>query len=252
MPAFQYNNDERPVSRAGVDYNVSGLENDPVIKLDSSLQMIEFESAGVDVMHVADKYIQAFVDIRCDSIVGADDPGIDARIDLGEKFVVAKGDHTERFSINVQSGAIKQTTSAYTAFVIDGSNETGALIRNACGAATYNFGATDLGWVVLDNVFNPLLTVTDEYATFSGDIRSDKIVGTSFSTDASIELFRNLTISTNGTERIRVSDTDIKAWDLYVPRSNTSLVTKNYVDNLKPPLHSCTKSNRIGMNRPSI
>ena len=225
---------------------VSAAENDPVIKLDSSLKMIEFESAGVDVMHVADKYIQAFVDIRCDSIVGADDPEIDARIDLGEKFVVAKGDHTERFSINVQSGAIKQTTAAYTAFVIDGSNATGALIRTSCGASTYNFGATNLGWLVMDNVFNPLLTVSDI------DIKAQNnyvpqgpssLVTRKFleengasgelpisSEDSSVTLNSpkkdEFEVSLAGEMKLRITENDIQAESGYEGLSDNSLITR--------------------------
>ena len=118
------------------------------------------EAGGNDLLYVHPSYVKSFVDIQTVGIAGRKAPTTDARIDLGASFVVSKGDGTERFSINAQSGAIKQTNSAYTSIVIESTNATGALIKSSCGGGTYSFGATNLGWLVMDEDLSPLLTVS--------------------------------------------------------------------------------------------
>ena len=227
----------------------SAEEGDPEIKMDSSPQQIEMEAGGKLCVVVNENYVRSMVDIQTAGISGQVSPTTDARIDLGESFVVSKGDFVERFSVNVQSGAIKQTTSAYTAFVIDGSNATGALIRTSCGASTYNFGATNLGWLVMDNAFNPLLTVSDI------DIKAQNnyvpqgpssLVTRKFleengasgelpisSEDSSVTLDSpkkdEFEVSLAGEMKLRITENDIQTSPGYQPRSDTSLVTKRFL-----------------------
>ena len=234
----------------GQAYTTNSAEDgDPEIKMSAAPQQIEMDAAGKLCVVVNEKYVQSFVDIQTVGIAGRNDPTTDARIDLGADFKVSKGDGTERFSINVQSGAIKQTTSAYTAFVIDGSNATGALIRTSCGGGTYNFGATNLGWLVMDNAFNPLLIVSDT------DIKAQNnyvpqgpssLVTRKFfeengasgelpisSGDSSVTLDSpaadEFEISLAGEMKLRITENDIQASPGYQPRSDTSLVTKRFL-----------------------
>ena len=150
-------------------------DGDPKIRMNPSPQQIEMEAGNNDLLIIHPSYVKSFVDIQTVGIAGRVTPSADARIDLGASFVVSKGDGTERFSINAQSGAIKQTASAYTAIVIESSNATGALIKSSCGGGTYSFGASNLGWIVLDETLDVLCQIDNEAASFNVQIQTDSI-----------------------------------------------------------------------------
>ena len=82
-------------------------EGDPEIKMDSGQQEIEMDAGGNLCFVVNENYVRSLVDIQSAGIAGQVSPTTDARIDLGEYFVVSKGDFVERFSVNVQNGSIK-------------------------------------------------------------------------------------------------------------------------------------------------
>ena len=51
---------------------------------------------------------------------------------------------------------------------------------------------------------------------------------------SSMNLGTNFTVSTSGVERLRITDTDIKAADGYEPQGDMSLITRKYAESIQP------------------
>ena len=192
-----------------------------------------------DMVRITSDYnlIVKYGDIQVDRIVGTA-PDSDASIELGTNFTATAG--AGKYQILNSGFHLFDTAGQQSRFTSDGRFLVGTQTPDAGYESTIaNRRGDEVGVVRYvtqhgDASISLYVDCIPEENTARLKSTTNIELAVTFST---IKLgTEGVSVSTNDVERLRITDTDIKAADGYEPQTDDSLVTKGWVESQRPPL----------------